>query len=759
MPKKRGRRKKFKLRFNVRIETARSAVAILLLVLSGITLISLVFSNYSLNAKVQGIFRLGFGYAFVLLIPIFFILGLYLLNTVEWKVVNSRILVGLTILLFAVSALIHTFISNDKAYEIARAGSGGGLIGYKLAQLLEGMVSVYGAVLILLALSVLAAILIINKSFDEIVAVIKNPGEHSGFLKSLPFIGKGDKTKDAKADGKADDIVIDSGMHLNTESDQAATSDDDEPLEKPSFEIIPTLAEPRTEIGVTIASAGAGTVTSLTTPGLPYSDKVWEPPPLDLLNNPPNTPVDRGDVKARARIIEETLLSFGIQASVKDYRFGPSVTQYMLEASSGTKIAKIANLQYDLALALASPTGSVRIEAPIPGKSLIGIEVPNNNRVSVYFKELISSDAMKGKKSKLTIVLGLDVGGQPIVYDIQKMPHLLIAGATGSGKSVFIHSLMASLLFKASPEEIKFILIDPKRVELVNYNGIPHLLAPVITDIDRAAATFKWLVKEMERRYKLLETAKVRNIDAYNEKSGFQALPYIVLVVDEMAEIMVADPAAVEKSIIRLAQLARATGIHLVLALQRPSTNVITGLIKANIPCRIAFNVTSQVDSRVIIDQPGAEKLLGSGDMLFVPPDEANPIRIQGAYVDTKETTNLVNYLINSGVEPSFKEDMFDVRDDSKSVSAGGEGVDDLFDEAAEIIIADGKGSASLLQRRLSIGYSRAARILDELEAKGIVGPPKGSKPREVLIKGHVANPLEQDYDLIDEGGVQNDIL
>ena len=346
--------------------------------------------------------------------------------------------------------------------------------------------------------------------------------------------------------------------------------------------------------------------------------------------------------------------------------------------------------------------------------------------------------------------LGKDVGGKTYVDNIAKMPHMLIAGATGSGKSIFIHNIIFSCLFKANPQEVKFILVDPKRVELTHYAGIPHLLTPVVTDMDKAPSVFKWAVDEMERRYKLFEQAKVRNIDAYNEKSGIQVMPYIVIIVDELAEIMVRDPAGVEKSIIRLAQLARATGIHLVLAVQRPSTNIITGLIKANIPCRVAFNVASQVDSRVIIDQPGAEKLLGKGDMLFVPPDVAKPIRLQGALISDKEIADLVTFLKSQGVEPEYKEEVLEVPADGKSGGSGsstwGDDVDDKFDEAVEIIQSLGKASASLLQRKLAIGYARAARIIDDMEEKGIIGPAQGgSRAREVLMN---AGPSSLEVDM-----------
>lgn len=741
MPK-RGRKKKFKLNLNIRAETVRSAIGVLLILLSGIILVSFLASGYSANSKIQEMLRLLFGYAHLFLIPILCIFGLLLFNKIKWRFVEIRIVSGFILLLFSVSGLLHVFYGYDSsAYNDAKNGNGGGILGFKILSILANTISVYGAVLVLLALTIVGAIVVLDKPIDEVALNILEQIKKLKILNKIGFkIPNIKKIKDKKDSEDEYEIEITSGLNIsNTDTGspynvETKAKNSNTYVEEPSFEIIPTMSEPQSAKS---QDSAKNTTDSLVpaNPHLPYTDKVWELPPLELLSEPPNIPVDRGDVKQRAKIIEETLKSFGIASQVKETRFGPSVTQYALEAEAGTKIAKISGLQYDLALALASPSGSVRIEAPIPGRSLVGIEVPNNNRVAVNFKTLLTSDQMKANKSKLGIVLGLDVGGQPVVYDIQKMPHLLIAGATGSGKSVFIHNLMFSILYKASPQECKFIMIDPKRVELVYYNDIPHLLTPVVTDIEKAPAVFKWAVSEMERRYKLLEAAKVRHIDAYNEKSGFQALPYIVIIVDELGEIMVTDPASVEKSIIRIAQLARATGIHLVLALQRPSTNVITGLIKANIPCRIAFNVTSQVDSRVIIDQPGAEKLLGKGDMLFVPPDDSKPRRLQGAFISDKEINNLVSYLKAAGLTPDYREEeIFSVPDNTKSISAGGDNVDDLFHDAVEIVTAEKKASASLLQRRLSIGYARAARILDELEAKRIIGPANGSKPRDVLV-------------------------
>ncbi len=732
--KKRGRKKKFKIPLNIRAETVRSTVAVVLILFAGLILVSFVVGGTSSNAKLQQLLRAGFGFSHLLLVPILLIGGLLLLNIMRGKFVELRVLIALFLLLISVSGLSHIRHRGEDALELAKNGVGGGLVGHQVLSLLEQLISVYGAFLVLVGLMVIAILLMLDKSADELL----------GFFKAkLAFLGNIRRTKQKSS---ADDIQITPGLAVGDADLNLPPDSSQQPVisEEPSFEVIPTMAEPQS-LATTIPLETAQNGFSVS-PNLPYSDKVWELPPLDLLDNPHGLQADRGDVKQRAAIIEDTLSSFGITAKVKDVKFGPSVTQYALESAAGTKVAKISGLQYDLALALASPTGSVRIEAPIPGRSLIGIEVPNNNRVTVNFKEVFTSEQMKNSKSKLTIILGLDVGGQPIVYDIAKMPHLLIAGATGSGKSVFIHSLMFSLLYQNSPQECKFILIDPKRVELSHYADIPHLQAPVITDSDKAQSAFKWAVEEMKRRYKLLESARVRNIDEYNKKSGFQALSNIIIVVDELAEIMIRDQAGVEKSIISLAQLARATGIHLILALQRPTTNVITGLIKANIPCRVAFNVTNNVDSRVIIDQQGAEKLMGAGDMLFVPPDTSRPTRIQGAWVSDAEIGKLITYLKSTGVQPEFHDEVFNMPDDTRSISSGGDGTDPLYGEAMDIVITERKASASLLQRRLSIGYSRAARILDELEARGVIGPPQGSKPRDIMVESPAIDRPPEEY-------------
>ncbi len=469
--------------------------------------------------------------------------------------------------------------------------------------------------------------------------------------------------------------------------------------------------------------------------------KMWEYPPLTLLSDGPGQKADRGDVHRNASIIEKTLDSFGIKAHVSEVNPGPAVTQYAIEIALGTKVSKITSLSSDLALALQAPTGEVRIEAPIPGRNLVGIEIPNRGLEFVTLKRMIQSDVMRKAKSKLAVALGLDVSGNSVIADIAKMPHALIAGTTGSGKSVLVNTWITSLLFRTNPSEVRLILVDPKRVELTGYNGIPHLLTPVIVEPDKILSALRWAVAEMEHRYKKFAEVGVRNLDGYNELAGFQAMPFIVIFIDELADLMSYAPVEVEDTICRLAQMARATGIHLVLATQRPSVDVITGLIKANVPTRIAFNVSSMIDSRVVLDMPGAEKLLGRGDMLYIAADQSKPSRIQGTFVSDQEVNKVVEFLKNKNTPVQYTEEVTSQKvtlagkKGSGGANKGSDGNDAMFEEAVRLICQHDKASASLLQRRLSVGYARAARMLDQLEEAGIIGPAEGSKPRDVLMK------------------------
>ncbi|MDH7476647.1 MAG: DNA translocase FtsK [Microgenomates group bacterium] len=478
------------------------------------------------------------------------------------------------------------------------------------------------------------------------------------------------------------------------------------------------------------------------------SSSTWVYPPLNLLFDHAQEKVDRGDVNKNAAIIEKTLDSFGIRAKVVEYNQGPTVTQYAIDIVKGTRLSKITALSNDLALALAAPTGQVRIEAPIPGKSLVGIEIPNIKAEIVTLKRLLSDPIFTKNSDPLLVPLGLDVSGNPHAASIDKMPHVLIAGQTGAGKSVLLNSWICTFLFRTRPDDLRLILVDPKRVELTLYNDIPHLLTPVVVEPKKIISALKWTVNEMEKRYKQFVGVGVRNLAGYNETPGVEKMPYIVFIIDELAALMTFAPAEAEELITRIAQMSRATGIHLVLATQRPSVEVITGLMKANIPTRIAFNVASMIDSRVIIDMPGAEKLLGRGDMLYLPPDQAKPRRIQGPFITEKEVNQLVKFLRTQQPEVHYTEEITeqDVAigfTKGETMIDGGE-KDPLFDEALAVIMRDNKASASYLQRRLSIGYSRAARILDQLEAAGYVGPASGSKPREILKRVNNENVNNQ---------------
>ena len=451
-------------------------------------------------------------------------------------------------------------------------------------------------------------------------------------------------------------------------------------------------------------------------------------PALDLLDAPP--PLEsrqiKEDLEQSARILEETLEDFGISAKVTDIERGPVITRYELEPAPGVKLNRIVALSDDVALAMKAQ--SVRIIAPIPGKARVGVEVPNMQSTMVVLKEVLSSKAFLEEDSILTLALGKDITGKPIVADLDGMPHLLIAGTTGSGKTVCVNSLILSLLYKGSPNDLKFLMVDPKMVELMPFNGLPHLLCPVVTDAKKASQALNWVVNEMEERYQLLAKAAARNIQAYNEKG--EKLPFIVVVIDEFADLMTVARDQIENAVTRLAQLSRAVGIHLILATQRPSVDVITGVIKANLPARVSFKVASKVDSRTVLDMNGADKLLGKGDMLFLRPGEEKLIRIQGTLVSDKEIEKVVNFIKEQG-EPVYDEEI--LKQQQKS-SLGNMEKDEFYEEAVRIIIESNQASVSILQRRMRLGYTRAARIIDMMEQDGLVGPFEGSKPRRILV-------------------------
>ncbi|GBF11302.1 DNA translocase FtsK 4TM domain-containing protein [Tepidibacillus infernus] len=472
---------------------------------------------------------------------------------------------------------------------------------------------------------------------------------------------------------------------------------------------------------------------------LQNEEKNYFMPPFHILNSPEfqEQGEEFKDISNNAKKLESTLESFGVKARVTQIHRGPAVTRFEIQPDVGVKVSRIVNLADDIALSLAAK--DIRIEAPIPGKAAIGIEVPNSEIAVVTLKEVLESQAFYESKSKLSLGLGRDISGEPIIGNLSKMPHLLVAGATGSGKSVCINSMIVSILYKAKPSEVKFLMIDPKMVELNVYNGIPHLLSPVVTDPKKASKALKMIVNEMEKRYESFAEKGARDIERYNallidespEKA--QILPYIVVIIDELADLMMVAPNDVEDAIIRLAQKARAAGIHLIVATQRPSVDVITGLIKANIPSRIAFGVSSQTDSRTIIDMGGAEKLLGRGDMLYFPVGYSKPVRVQGAFITDLEVEAVVQY-VKEQQQANYQEGIVTELNKPNEAEEVDEVLDDLFYEAVELVVETKQASVSMLQRRLRVGYTRAARLIDEMEKRGIIGPYEGSKPRTVLI-------------------------
>ena len=482
--------------------------------------------------------------------------------------------------------------------------------------------------------------------------------------------------------------------------------------------------------------------------------KKYKKPPISLLNRPKaqgNTNLSYS-LKQKAAKLEETLHNFKVDARVVQVTQGPAVTRYEIQPNIGVKVSKIVNLADDIALNLEAK--SIRIEAPIPGKAAVGIEIENENINMVTLREIIDSQAFKDAKSKITFAVGKDIAGNAIVADLKSMPHLLIAGSTGSGKSVCINSIITSILYKADPDEVKLVLIDPKVVELGNYNGIPHLLIPVVTEPTKAAAALNWAVAEMTDRYKKFAEAQVRDLESYNDTMRIQGeedeiLPQIVIIIDELADLMMAAPSQVEESICRLAQMARAAGMHLIVATQRPSVDIITGVIKANIPSRIAFAVSSQFDSRTILDMSGAEKLVGKGDMLFNPLGMGKPVRVQGTFVSDSEVHHVIEHVKSQVEEVAYSGDVLHTIEKGNLPEGKDDDGDELLAEAIECVVAAGQASVSMLQRRFRIGYNRAARIVDMMEARGIVGPQDGSRPRQVLMPEEELEQLKNEVENI----------
>ncbi|MCY8840726.1 FtsK/SpoIIIE family DNA translocase [Bacillus atrophaeus] len=637
---------------------------------------------------------------------------------------------------------------------------GGGMIGALLFAASHFLFASTGSQIMAIVIILMGMILITGRSLQETLKKWMGPigrfirEQWAAFIDDMKSVKTNMKSSKAKTksgkkqkpvqkkrreepeiDEEEDDEVISPLIHsepiISSFSDR---DEDDNPslMQKKQSETVQEPAEEQTgtEAGETV-SAPPMTFTEL-------ENKDYQMPSLDLLADPMHTgqQTDKKNIYENARKLERTFQSFGVKAKVTQVHLGPAVTKYEVYPDVGVKVSKIVNLSDDLALALAAK--DIRIEAPIPGKSAIGIEVPNAEVAMVSLKEVLESKLNDRPDAKLLIGLGRNISGEAVLAELNKMPHLLVAGATGSGKSVCVNGIITSILMRAKPHEVKMMMIDPKMVELNVYNGIPHLLAPVVTDPKKASQALKKVVNEMERRYELFSHTGTRNIEGYNdhikrsnaeEEVKQPELPYIVVIVDELADLMMVASSDVEDSITRLSQMARAAGIHLIIATQRPSVDVITGVIKANIPSRIAFSVSSQTDSRTILDMGGAEKLLGRGDMLFLPVGANKPVRVQGAFLSDDEVEHIVDHVITQQ-KAQYQEEMIP----EETTETHSEVSDDLYDEAVELIVGMQTASVSMLQRRFRIGYTRAARLIDAMEDRGVVGPYEGSKPREVLL-------------------------
>ncbi len=698
-------------------ETKRAIAAVLLFLVSILLALAAGGGAGVAGSKLYSLLSFVLGIGYFLLPVVTLLVGILLVKDREQPFPTLK----------AVSAGLF-FIASLAFVELI-SGDGGAL-GHAIEAPVVSLFDVWGGGLLLITIILVSLILAFEAKFPTTLAL---PAV------SLPF---GKKKVDSAAIDDVDQVVRD--------VEKAYAEQEDAAPQKPALLSVPKAPQPVPEVEV------EGPRASL-------SLEEYQAPPVSLLENDRGKP-GVGDIKANANLIKRTLANFGIIVELDEISIGPSVTRYAIKPAEGVRLSKIVALQQNLALALAAK-GGIRIEAPIPGKSLVGIEVPNTAKTLVGLGSLFSTDEFQKSGKPLLVGLGRDIGGISHFANVAKMPHMLIAGATGSGKSVTIHTLITSLLYRNGPQNLRFLMIDPKRVELTLYNRIPHLLSPVITDAKKAIMALRWAAKEMDRRYDILETEAVRDITSYHEnvlrpaleklksKGGVapegeslpEAMPYIVIVIDELADIMQTYPRELEAAIVRLAQMSRAVGIHLVLSTQRPSVNVITGLIKANVPARLALQVASQIDSRTILDQGGAEMLLGAGDMLYLSADMSKPVRLQSAFIGENEVKKVVEYIAKhnapelpvidlGGANGSAASD----NSSSESFSSSSGGLDDdvddeLYEEARRVVIEAGKASTSYIQRKLRVGYARAARIMDVLEERGVIGPADGAKPREVL--------------------------
>lgn len=748
-------------------------IGIIMLAISIMALLSFILEN---SIGVFGVFIKKFimglvglpGYIIPPLLIVYSVLVIFKKNTQK---VNMKAIYLLGLLLI-MTAMLQTFFYNEqdyvnmgitgclkKFYSDGIAMRGGGILGGIISIPFLLVFKNLGTIIILTAIAIIDIILITNVSIAGILLRLKD--DISGIVGKIQdklkiskdeikekIIEEGEDDPEAEIDIVMNGKKLPKVVSLTKKKDEKAKEEQNViPAEanKDKIEIITESSDPvvkdakKKEKEISDVNTITDSVNREVS-SMPKLDFEYVYPHTELLDeNKQSTKNElyyRSTAIRGAKKLEETLKSFGVDAKVVNVSMGPAVTRYELQPSPGVKVSKIVNLSDDISLNLAA--SGVRIEAPIPGKAAIGIEVPNKEIVPVFLREVLDSKEFKENDSKLAFALGKDISGKNMVADIAKMPHLLVAGATGSGKSVCINSIIISLLYKASPKDVKLLMVDPKVVELGIYNGIPHLLIPVVTDPKKAAGALNWAVQEMVNRYKLFADRGVRDLRGYNallaEKGEEELLPQIVIIIDELADLMMVAPNDVEDAICRLAQMARAAGMHLVIATQRPSVDVITGVIKANIPSRIAFSVSSQVDSRTIIDMAGAEKLLGKGDMLFYPVGEPKPIRVKGTFVSDKEVERVVEFIKSQGNAEYNESIIEEINSEKEPMESDPGDNDELLPQAIELVVEAGQASVSLIQRKFKVGYARAARIIDQMEERGIVGGYEGSKPRQVLI-------------------------
>lgn len=646
----------------------------------------------------------------------------------------SRHFWGFILLIIGLEGLMHLNAPPEESLILARAGAGGGFLGFGINYGLQKAFGYWATLIILVGLILAAILLILNTTLGHIVQTQKH------LLTKLGTLGKiiiGVLTLFAKKPT--------SENYSANNSHQVASNEPENNFQTQKIKISePKETKSEVENKSENKDDNLKDAREALLDNLVVSKKSSHKlPPFSLLTSLKSHP-SAGDIKGNLYTIQKTFQNFNIPVEMGEVKVGPTVTQYSLKPADGIKLSRITSLSDNLALALAAHP--IRIEAPIPGKSLVGIEIPNQKIALVTLRELLESKDWQNQRGVLKVAVGKDVSGRPWFTDITSLPHLLVAGATGSGKTIYLNALILSLLLTHTSETLRFIFVDPKRVELHLYNGIPHLLTPVITDTQKTVNALRWTIGEMERRLEILSKAGKRNLKEYNAVME-EKIPFIVFVIDELADLMATSGAEVEGSIVRLAQLARATGIHLVLATQRPSVDVITGLIKANFPARMAFSVTSLMDSRTILDCSGAEKLLGRGDMLWSGPEMSKPQRLQGAYISEEEIKKVTEFLKNEEV-PQYNDEIVAKQQGTLALggdSSGSNDDDPLLEEAKTVLLQAGKGSASLLQRRLKVGYARAARLLDLLEAQGFIGPADGAKPREILAQNIDNIPSEEE--------------